>query len=144
VEVLAALAGACGSTAMIYLMHVSAAMTVAAAPPTDAPDLLPALAGGRSLGSLAFSEAGSRSHFWAPVSKAQHDGSDVRLEARKSWVTSAGYADLYLASTGNADADSVDLYAFPATTPGVAVSGEWHGMGRLSRVSWNLRWRSPA
>src|SRR5688572_9420284 len=33
IEVLDRLAGACGSTAMIYLMHVSAAMPVAAAPP---------------------------------------------------------------------------------------------------------------
>jgi alkylation response protein AidB-like acyl-CoA dehydrogenase len=124
VEVLSGLAGACGSTAMIYLMHISAAMTVAAAPPEGLPDVLPALATGRSLGTLAFSETGSRSHFWAPVSKARHSGSDVRVDARKSWVTSAGHADLYVISTGNADADSVDLFAFPSETPGLAVTGE--------------------
>ena len=33
---LSAVAGACGSTAMIYLMHVSGAMTAAAAPPARA------------------------------------------------------------------------------------------------------------
>ncbi|MDQ3158171.1 MAG: acyl-CoA/acyl-ACP dehydrogenase [Actinomycetota bacterium] len=135
VEVVTALAAACGSTAMIYLMHISAAMTVAAAPPPDWPDMLPALATGRGLGTLAFSEAGSRSHFWAPVSKAKHSGSDVRVDAHKSWVTSAGYADLYVTSTGNADADSVDLFAFPAETPGVAVAGQWHGLGLRGNAS---------
>ncbi|CAN5329584.1 acyl-CoA dehydrogenase family protein [soil metagenome] len=135
VESLSALAGACGSTAMIYLMHVSAAMTVASAPPPDWPDVLPALATGRSLGTLAFSEAGSRSHFWAPVSKAQHNGSDVRVDARKSWVTSAGYADVYVTSTGNADGEGVDLFAFPSDTAGIAVTGQWHGLGLRGNAS---------
>ncbi len=70
VDVTSALAGACGSTAMVYLMHVSAAMSVAAAPPPGLPELLPRLASGDALASLALSEAGSRSHFWAPVSQA--------------------------------------------------------------------------
>ena len=136
VEALSAVAGACGSTAMIYLMHVSAAMTVAAAPPPNPPDLLSDLATGRRLGTLAFSEAGSRSHFWAPVSKAQHDGAGgTRVKADKSWVTAAGHAELYVTSTGNADADTVDLFAFPAETPGLAVAGPWHGMGLRGNAS---------
>ncbi len=135
VEVVTAVAGACGSTAMIYLMHVSAAMTVAAAPPSDFPDMLAALASGRNLATLAFSEAGSRSHFWAPISQAQHSGSDVRVDARKSFVTSAGYADLYVTSTGTADADGVDLYAFPSETPGITVVGQWHGLGLRGNAS---------
>ena len=69
-HVVGQLASACGSSAMIYLMHVAGAMTVAAAPPADQPDLLGRLAQGDALASLAFSEAGSRSHFWAPVSQA--------------------------------------------------------------------------
>ncbi len=136
VEVVSSLAGACGSTAMIYLMHVSAAMTVAAGPPADWPEMLPALADGRSLGTLAFSEAGSRSHFWAPVSRAERRGEDVRVDARKSWVTSAGYADVYVATTGNADTDgAVDVFAFPAETPGISVSGQFHGLGLRGNAS---------
>jgi alkylation response protein AidB-like acyl-CoA dehydrogenase len=135
VEVTSALAGACGSTAMVYLMHVSAAMAVAAAPPPGLPELLPRLASGDALASLAFSEAGSRSHFWAPVSKAQGDGSGVRLQARKSWVTSAGHADVYVASTLSADADTVDMYAVPADTQGVTVAGEWRGLGLRGNAS---------
>jgi len=130
-EVLAALAAACGSTAMVYLMHVSAAMTVAADPPRDQPGLLAKLAAGRALGTLAFSERGSRSHFWAPVSRAVPEGDAVRIKADKSWVTSAGNADLYLVSTltaGGAPGD-VDLYAIPRGTDGLTVAGPWLGMG---------------
>ena len=129
VAVVTALVRTCGSTAWISLMHGSAAMTVAAAPPPILPDLLPALATGRSLGTLAFSEAGSRSHFWAPVSKAKHSGSDVRVDVAKSLVTSAGHADVYVTSTGNVDADTVDLFAIPAKQPGVTVAGTWTGLG---------------
>ena len=137
VDVLGSLAGVCGSTAMIYLMHVSAAMSVAAAPPPGLPDLLPELAEGTALGSLAFSEAGSRSHFWAPVSRARSSGDGVRLNAAKSWVTSAGHADVYIASTLTADpdADTVDLFAVPAGTPGVGVAGGWRGMGLRGNAS---------
>ena len=135
VDTISALAGACGSTAMIYLMHVSAAMTVAAAPPPGAPDLLSRLANGESLATLAFSEAGSRSHFWAPVSRSKRNGAGMVLDARKSWVTSAGQAELYVTSTLNPDADTVDLYAIPADTPGVAMSGDWHGLGLRANAS---------
>ena len=130
-EVVGALAAACGSTAMVYLMHVSAAMTVAAAPPAGMPDLLPGLADGRLLGTLAFSERGSRSHFWAPVSRAVADGDGVRVRAQKSFVTSAGNADVYVVSTLSAGAgpSDVDLYAVRRGTPGLAVAGAWRGMG---------------
>ncbi|MCB5275674.1 Acyl-CoA dehydrogenase [Arthrobacter sp. SO5] len=135
VDVLSALAGACGSTAMIYLMHISAAMPVAAAPPAGMPGLVAELASGRALGSLAFSEAGSRSHFWAPVSQAHQNGGGVVLNARKSWVTSAGHADVYVVSTRTAGAETVDLFAIPAGHPGVEVAGAWHGMGLRGNAS---------
>ena len=135
VQVISGLAGACGSTAMVYLMHVSAAMPVAAAPPPGLPKLLDQMADGSVLGSLAFSESGSRSHFWAPVSQAVADGDRVRIQARKSWVTSAGHADVYVVSTGCADAEGVDLYALPADTPGLDVAGPWRGMGLRGNAS---------
>ncbi|HEV8561125.1 MAG TPA: acyl-CoA dehydrogenase family protein [Actinophytocola sp.] len=133
VEVITALAEVCGSTAMIYLMHVSAAMSVAAAPPPGMPDALPGLASGRLLGTLAFSEAGSRSHFWAPVSEAVSNGAGLVVQASKSFVTSAGYADLYLASTLRAGA--VEVFAVPADTPGLTVSGPWRGLGLRGNAS---------
>ena len=64
------------------------------------------IAAGRHLTTLAFSESGSRSHFWAPLGTAVHaDGADVRLDASKSWVTSAGQADSYVWSSRPLAAD---------------------------------------
>ncbi len=134
-----AVAGVCGSTGMIYLMHVAGVMTVAAAPPTGQPELLSRLASGQALATLAFSEAGSRSHFWAPVSKSDRNGAGVRLSAPKSWVTSAGEADVYVVSTLTAGADTIDLFAVPADADGVAVTGGWRGMGLRGNASNPMR-----
>jgi alkylation response protein AidB-like acyl-CoA dehydrogenase len=137
--VISSLASVCGSTSMIYLMHVSAAMPLAAAQPAGLPKLLTQVAEGSVLASLAFSEAGSRSHFWAPVSHAHRDGDTVSIKASKSWVTSAGHADVYLASVLSADADpdsgAVDLFALPSDTPGLDIAGPWRGMGLRGNAS---------
>ena len=123
------IAGACGSTSMIYLMHVAAAMTVASSPPIGQQDLLVGMADGSVLGTLAFSERGSRSHFWAPVSQLVPDGEGVRLRASKSWVTSAGHFQVVVASAQSAGGEGVDLFALRSGTEGMAVDGPWRGMG---------------
>ncbi|HEY5852512.1 MAG TPA: acyl-CoA dehydrogenase family protein [Aldersonia sp.] len=140
-EVTRELAAACGSTAMIYLMHTAAAVTVAAAPPPGLPDLPAGMANGEVLGTLAFSEKGSRSHFWAPISVATADGDTVGVRADKSWVTSAGFADVYVASAGAASgaAGEVDLYAIPKGTPGLGVAGPWVGLGLRGNASSPMR-----
>jgi alkylation response protein AidB-like acyl-CoA dehydrogenase len=99
VGVTAAIACADASVAMIFLMHSLAAATIAAAKPREQfKDVLTEIAAGRHLSTLAFSEAGSRSHFWAPVSRARGNGHGVYLTAKKSWVTSAGYPQSYVVS----------------------------------------------
>src|SRR5260370_39081054 len=91
--VVATLAEADASVAMVYLMHVLGAATIAAARPGAAvAPTLQEIAGGRQLTTLAFSAAGSRSHFWAPISRARRNGPGMRITAKKSWVTSAGHA----------------------------------------------------
>ena len=71
---------------------------------------------GRHLTTLAFSEAGSRSHFWAPVGTATADGDRVRLDARKSWVTSAAAADSYVWSSRPVAAEGpMTLWLVPST-----------------------------
>src|SRR6202165_2241673 len=97
----ATLAEADASVAMVYLMHILGAATILAARPSAAQAVTPLLrelGAGRHLSTLAFSEAGSRSHFWAPVSRAHRNGDGVRISAKKSWVTSAGYAQSYVVS----------------------------------------------
>src|ERR1043165_2300708 len=98
----AALAEADASVAMVYVMHVMGTASIAAARADAAAAMKPILqeiAAGRHLSTLAFSEAGSRSHFWAPVSRAQRNGNGVTISAKKSWVTSAGHAQRYVVSS---------------------------------------------
>ena len=123
------LATACASTAMIYLMHVCGSQVIAAAGHNAALD---GIVSGRTLTTLAFSEKGSRSHFWAPVSHARQNGSGIKIEAEKSFVTSAGHAQAYVVSAGSiGGATPVDstLYLINADVPGLRVSNSWTGMG---------------
>ena len=105
-NVMAKLAEGCASTAMIYLMHVAGTSVVIAANGFGRRDeVLKDIAAGKHLSTLAFSERGSRSHFWAPVSQATANGDGYHVTADKSFVTSAGQADGYIVSTlavGNA------------------------------------------
>jgi len=137
--VTATLAEADASVAMVYLMHICAAATIAAARAgADVAATLKEIAGGRHLSTLAFSEAGSRSHFWAPVSRARRNGAGVRLTAKKSWVTSAGHAQSYVVSSlapeGAGPTDST-LYLVPADSRGLSVAGPWDGMGLRANAS---------
>jgi alkylation response protein AidB-like acyl-CoA dehydrogenase len=137
--VTASLAEADASVAMVYLMHVCAVATIAAARPgAEVAPILKEIAAGRHLSTLAFSEAGSRSHFWAPVSRARRNAAGVRITATKSFVTSAGHAQSYvvsaLAPEGAGPTDST-LYLVPVETPGLSVAGPWDGLGLRANAS---------
>ena len=137
--VIATLAEADASAAMVYLMHVCATATIAAARPGAAvAQTLNDIAAGKHLTTLAFSEAGSRSHFWAPISRAKRNDAGVRLTAKKSWVTSAGHAQSYvvsaLAPEGKSPTDST-LYLCASGTPGLSVAGLWDGLGMRANAS---------
>ncbi|MFC7754346.1 acyl-CoA dehydrogenase family protein [Tsukamurella soli] len=126
-EVIRRISGACGSTAMIVAMHYSATAMLVAAGRADA---LAEIAAGTHLTTLAFSESGSRSHFWAPLSTARASGDAVVLDARKSWVTAAHHADSYVWSSRPLAAEGpMTLWYVPRTTPGIAVAGGFDGLG---------------
>lgn len=122
------LAGACGSTAMIVLMHYAAVPLIEAHGPREVRE---AIARGRNLVTLAFSEVGSRSHFWAPLGTATRSNGQIRLDAQKSWVTSAGQADLYVWSSRpmSDGAGPMTLWLVPGRTPGLTQSGAFDGLG---------------
>ena len=139
--VTATLAEADASVGMVYVMHILGTAAIAAARPSAAQALAPVLqeiAAGRHLSTLAFSEAGSRSHFWAPVSRGARNGDGVNISAKKSWVTSAGHAQSYVVSSlspeGEGPTDST-LYLVAAETSGLSVSGPWDGMGLRANAS---------
>jgi len=123
----------CGSTGMVYVMHVCGAMSIAGAGSAEQKKRwLPGIASGKTLATLAFSEPGSGSHFYYPISKAVAAGDGWRLTAEKSFATSAGEADLYVVSTGSAEGNAPaesDLFLVPAGAAGLSVHGRWEGMG---------------
>ncbi len=127
------IARADASIAMVVLMHYSAVAVIEAHGPDD---VRRAVAAGEHLSTLAFSERGSRSHFWAPVSTATATDGGIRLDAAKSWVTSAGEADSYVWSSRPVSADGpMTLWLVPAGTAGIGVAGEFDGFGLRGNAS---------
>jgi len=139
--VMATLAEVDASVAMVYLMHILGTAAISSARPGTAQAIAPILreiGAGRHLSTLAFSEVGSRSHFWAPVSRAQRKDDGVRITAKKSWVTSAGQAQSYVVSALAPEATGPTestLYLLPARTRGLSVAGPWDGLGLRANAS---------
>lgn len=130
-----ALGAACASTAMVFLMHSVAAATVADGAGELAVDLLTEMAAGRSLGTLAFSERGTGAHFYAPELQAVRDNGGMRISGRKSFVTSAGHADVYLVLVQSDAGDGLDCYAVRREQQGVSFDGTWQGLGMAGNSS---------
>jgi alkylation response protein AidB-like acyl-CoA dehydrogenase len=89
-----------------------------------------AIAAGDHITTLAFSEAGSRSHFWAPLSSARAVAGKIRLDADKSWSTSAGEADSYVWSSQPVAATALStLWLVPANARGLSIPRPFDGLG---------------
>jgi alkylation response protein AidB-like acyl-CoA dehydrogenase len=129
------LARECASTAMVVCMHYAGAAVIEAHGPLA---VRQAIAAGRHVTTLAFSEAGSRSHFWAPVSTATAvpGNGHVVLDARKSWITSAGEADSYVWSSRPLGADGAStIWLVPARAAGLCVTAPFRGLGLRGNAS---------
>ncbi len=124
------IAEACASTAMVVCMHYAGAAVIEAHGPREVRERI---ARGQHLTTLAFSEKGSRSQFWTPTSTAaRSDGKDgkVRLDARKSWVTSAGQADSYVWSSRSLAADGAStIWLVPADLAALSIPTQFEGLG---------------
>jgi alkylation response protein AidB-like acyl-CoA dehydrogenase len=127
VKVVGRLAEVCGSTAMVVLMHYAATAVVDR---YGGEGVRKAIGSGQHLTTLAFSEEGSRSQFWAPLSMATSTNGGVRLDAKKSWITAAGEADSYVwSSRPVAAAGLMTLWLVPADAPGLSAPGPFDGLG---------------
>ncbi|HEY7134814.1 MAG TPA: acyl-CoA dehydrogenase family protein [Acidimicrobiia bacterium] len=132
-EVVQRIGSECASTAMVVMMHYAAVAAIDAHGPRDTRE---AIAAGRHLSTLAFSEVGSRSHFWSPVGTATSDDGSVLLNGKKSWVTSAGEADSYVWSSRPLAADGpMTLWLVPSDARGLSVTGPFDGLGLRGNAS---------
>jgi alkylation response protein AidB-like acyl-CoA dehydrogenase len=121
------LARECGSTAMVVCMHFCATAVIEAHGPLD---VRKAIAAGKHLSTLAFSEVGSRSQFWVSLGTAHADGASVRLTGKKSFITSAHHADSYVwSSKPTAGSELSTLWLVPRTTPGLRIADAFDGLG---------------
>jgi alkylation response protein AidB-like acyl-CoA dehydrogenase len=127
------LAHGCSSTAMVFVMHVSAAQAIAVSTTIAKKDeILREIAAGRHLTTLALSEKGSRSQFWAPVSRLAQSNGRYAVSAEKSWVTAAGNAHSYVASAQSPSAASPaesTLFLVRRADAAVRVQGAFDGLG---------------
>jgi alkylation response protein AidB-like acyl-CoA dehydrogenase len=129
----------CASTAMVTLMHYCATAAIAARGSEELKGkLLPGCARGENISTLAFSEAGSGGHFYMPVSEVRESGGRKTLSATKSFVTSAGEADIYVVSArkaGAATPTETNLYVIAKGAPGFTTQGRFEGLGLAGNAS---------
>lgn len=128
------LARECASTAMIVCMHYAATAVIEA---TGGPrDVREAIAAGQHLTTLAFSESGSRSHFWAPMSTATGSNGTVQLDANKSWATGANQVDSYVWSSRPLAAEGAStIWLVPGKAPGLTIPAPFNGLGMRGNYS---------
>ncbi|BAJ27916.1 MULTISPECIES: acyl-CoA dehydrogenase family protein [Kitasatospora] len=144
-ETVTRLAEACASTAMVYVMHVTALSSFLAIPEAGRRrDHLRAILDNRWLVTEAISEPGSGSQWWSVSSTAEPTADGYRITADKSFATSAGHADLYVVSTrapgATGDRDHA-VFAVRADQ-GEITSGTWQGLGLAGNSSTWIRFRS--
>lgn len=132
-EVVERIARDCPATAMVVTMHYAATTLIELHGPED---IRRGIAAGRHLSTLAWSESGSRSHFWAPVGTATADGDHVLLNGSKSMVTSAGEADSYVWSSQPVAAEGAStIWLVETKRDGLASPRPFDGLGLRANAS---------
>ncbi len=132
-QVIERVAQECASTAMVLCMQYAGTAVIEA---YGSLEIRKDIAAGKHITTLAFSEQGSRSHFWAPVSTALAHNGSVHLDAVKSWITSAGEADSYVWSSRPMIAEGAStIWLVPANAAGLSVAGAFNGLGLRGNAS---------
>lgn len=127
------IAKVCPSTAMVVTMHYCAATVLEK---LGGEQIRQDIAAGRHLSTLAWSDSGSRSHFWAPVGSARRDGERILLDGSKSMVTSAAEANSYIWSTRPLDAAGAStLWLVDSRDAGISQPKRFEGMGLRGNAS---------
>ena len=137
-EACEAVGAACASTGMVFLMHSVTAASISAGGGPKTGEALRALAAGDKIGTLAFSERGTGAHFYSPQLRAERANGGVRISGRKSFVTSAGHAGVYLVLVQGEEEGTADAFMVAGDASGLSSEGVWTGVGMAGNSSTAL------
>ncbi len=133
---------ACASTALVYVMHVGAAQTIALYGNDDQKNrwLRPTRDG--IIGTYSTSEKASGGHWWFNFSEAARDGENYRVTAEKSFTTSSGQADYYVLQTrtpGAKGPTDITFFIVDGKAEGIHP-GAWDALGVHGNHSGSIRY----
>lgn len=132
-NVIEALAKVCPSTAMVVTMHFCGTAVIEK---YGSIELRKDIAKGKHLTTLAWSEVGSRSHFWAPLGTAHKELDTYVVNCKKTMVTSALEADSYVWSSKPASGDgAATLWLVNKDNPALVCTKAFDGMGLRGNAS---------
>jgi alkylation response protein AidB-like acyl-CoA dehydrogenase len=132
----------CASTALVYVMHVGAAQTVALYGSDDQKTRWLGPTRDGLIGTYSTSEKASGGHWWFNFSQAARDADDYVLTAEKSFTTSSGQADYYIVQTRSPDAKGptdITFFIVDGKAPGIRP-GKWEALGVHGNHSGPIRY----
>jgi alkylation response protein AidB-like acyl-CoA dehydrogenase len=133
---------ACASTALVYVMHVGAAQTVALYGDDDQKKRWLAPTRDGLIGTYSTSEKASGGHWWFNFSEAARSGEDYVVTAEKSFTTSSGQADYYVVQTRSPGAKGptdITFFIVDGKSPGIHP-GTWDALGVHGNHSGAIRY----
>src|SRR6185437_15239832 len=99
----------CASTAMCYVMHMSAVQAIMLRPTDALIDRYIRPLNSGKIGTLSYSDPETGSHFWYPISSgAERANGGYKVRKKASWTTSGGFADFYVIQTTSPDFKGYD------------------------------------
>ena len=129
------------STALIYVMHVSATQTVFLFGSDDQKERWVKGSRAGMIGTFSTSERATGGHFWHNLSQAKRRGQDYVIDLEKSFTTSSGHADFYVLTTqtpGAAKPSDVTWFIVDGKQKGISA-GKWEALGVRANHSGSLR-----
>jgi alkylation response protein AidB-like acyl-CoA dehydrogenase len=94
-------------------------------------EVLSKMAEGKLLGAFALTEPKAGSDASALATEARNDGDSFIIKGGKCYITSAGFAELYIvfAKTSDKSGSGISAFIVPSTTPGLTIGKPEKKMG---------------
>ncbi len=136
-QTILAFANYCATTALCYMMHNVATNCIATYGSDELKkEFLPRIANGEIMLALAYSESGTGTHFYNPEIKVTKENETLFMNGRKSFVTSATYADYYLIDANSVESEGLDNWIISKDLAGITFEeSAWNGLGMRGNAS---------